>query len=202
MTQPSTNRVPALVLASILFIPLTTRAHQPAPAPQTTAIAPTHSLGEPARTAKLEADNSDIIYQNGFFIDADPNGHIIIRNQDGRITGDFNLRPQEPRLVLKSIHDVAVFKDGSIVASWIYMLPHDDHRYFALVHYDLAGDFLEQIDLGQWRALRVCIADDKSIWTLSAEEELGHPVYSPEEGVLRNYKFGSRLVRRRRPLQL
>ena len=157
---------------------------------------PTISLGEPIRTAKLESDDPEIRYENGFFFNADASGHILIRNKDGHITGDFNLRPLENGTVppLLAVHDVAVFKDGSIVASWIYMLPHDNRRYFFLVHYDPAGNFLEDIDLGQWRALRLCIADDKSIWTLSGEDN-GRPIYSPDEGVLRNYKFGSGLVR-------
>jgi hypothetical protein len=166
------------------------------PAPQLAPIAPTISLGEPTRTAKLESDEPEIRYENGFFFNADASGHILIRNKDGHITGDFNLRPLENGTVppLLAVHDVAVFKDGSIVASWIYMLPHDNRRYFFLVHYDPAGNFLEDIDLGQWRALRLCIADDKSIWTLSGEDN-GRPIYSPDEGVLRNYKFGSGLVR-------
>ena len=91
--------------------------------------------------------------------------------------------------------DAAILKDGSIVASWIYFLPHDDRRYFNLVHYDKMGNYLGQIDLGKWRAAKICIADDKSIWTLSGDEEFGHPVYSPDQGVLRNYKFGSGLLR-------
>jgi hypothetical protein len=166
------------------------------PAPQLAPIAPTISLGAPIRTTKLESDDPEIRYENGFFINADANGHILIRDKDGHITGDFNLRPLETDTVhqLTGIHDVAIFKDGSIVASWIYMLPHDNRRYFFLVHYDQTGKFLEQIDLGNWRALRLCIADDKSVWTLS-EKENGRPIYSPDEGVLRNYKFGSGLVR-------
>jgi hypothetical protein len=174
------------------------------PAPQLAPIAPTISLGEPIRSTKLESDDPEIRYENGFFFNADASGHILIRNKDGHITGDFNLSPLENGTVppltdtispLLGIHDVAIFKDGSIVASWIYMLPHDNRRYFYLVHYDQTGKFLEQIDLGTWRALRLCIADDKSIWTLSGEDKFGHPVYSPDEGVLRNYKFGSGLVR-------
>src|SRR5208283_1478768 len=136
------------------------------PAPQLAPIAPTISLGAPIRTTKLESDDPEIRYENGFFINADANGHILIRDKDGHITGDFNLRPLETNTVhqLTGIHDVAIFKDGSIVASWIYMLPHDNRRYFFLVHYDQTGKFLEQIDLGNWRALRLCIADDKSVW--------------------------------------
>jgi len=166
------------------------------PASQLAPIAPTLSLGEPMRTTKLESDNPDVKYMNGFFINAGVEGHILIRNKDGHLTGDFNLRPQEKDTVrpLTGIHDAAIFKDGSIVASWIYMLPHDNRRYFSLVHYDPAGNFLEDIDLGQWRAVRLCIANDQSIWTLSGEDN-GRPIYSPEEGILRNYKFGSGLVR-------
>jgi hypothetical protein len=168
----------------------------PPPASQLAPIAPTISLGEPTRSTKLESDDPEIRYENGFFFNADASGHILIRDKDGHITGDFNLRPREKDTIppLLGIHDVAVFKDGSIVASWIYMLPHDNRRYFYLVHYDQTGKFLEQIDLGTWRALRLCIADDKSIWTLSGEDN-GRPIYSPDEGVLRNYKFGSGLVR-------
>jgi hypothetical protein len=159
---------------------------------QTDATPPSASQLAP----KLESDDPEMKYVNGFFINADASGHILIRDKDGHITGDFNLRPLEKDTVfpLLAVHDVAVFKDGSIVASWIYMLPHDNRRYFYLVHYDQTGNFLEDIDLGQWRALRLCIADDKSIWTLSGEDN-GRPIYSPDEGVLRNYKFGSGLVR-------
>jgi hypothetical protein len=76
------------------------------------------------------------------------------------------------------------------------MLPHDSRsgRYFYLVHYDQAGNFIDQIDLGKWRATKICVADDKSVWTLSGEEDYGHSVYSPDEGVLRNYRFGEGLV--------
>jgi len=93
------------------------------------------------------------------------------------------------------MHDVAILKDGSIVAAWIYAMPHDSHNYFNLVHYDRSGTPLERIDLGKWRATRICIADDKSVWTLSGEDESGNALSSPDEGVLRNYKFGSGLLR-------
>ena len=204
--QPQSSSISglALVAGCIALIASTALAQPPAsptdatpPAvTQLAPIAPTISLGEPTRTAKLESDDPEMKYVNGFFINADASGHILIRDKDGHITGDFNLRPLEKDTMvpLLAVHDVAVFKDGSIVASWIYMLPHDNRRYFYLVHYDQTGNFLEDIDLGQWRALRLCIADDKSIWTLSGEDN-GRPVYSPNKGVLRNYKFGSGLVR-------
>jgi hypothetical protein len=168
------------------------------PASQLARIAPTFSLGEPIRSTKLESDDPEIKYENGFFFNFDKtNGHILIRDKDGHLTGDFNLRPLETSRVFGNImmHDAAIFRDGSIVASWLYRLPHDERQYFNLVHYDPSGKFLEQIDLGKWQAFRICIADDKSIWTLSGEQEFALPVYSPEEGVLRNYKFGSGLVR-------
>jgi hypothetical protein len=170
----------------------------PPPASQLAPIAPTISLGEPTRTTKLESDDPEIQYENGFFFNFDKtNGHILIRDKDGHLTGDFNLRPLETSRVFGNImmHDAAIFRDGSIVASWLYRLPHDERQYFNLVHYDPSGKFLEQIDLGKWQSFRICIADDKSIWTLSGEQEFALPVYSPEEGVLRNYKFGSGLVR-------
>ena len=169
----------------------------PPPASQLAPIAPTISLGEPIRTAKLESDDPEIRYENGFFFNFDHTGHILIRDKDGHLTGDFNLRPLEKDTVdpLLAVHDVAVFKDGSIVASWINKVSQGDGRRFSLVHYDPAGNFLEDIDLGQWRARYICIADDKSIWTLSGKEYYGHDIYSPDEGVLRNYKFGSGLVR-------
>ena len=178
------------------FVPLTTAAQQPAPAPQADALTPTLTLGAPLRATKLESDDSQTRYQSGFFFDLDGN-RVRIRDKDGRIAGDFNLRPQEKDapMISPAVHDVAVFKDGSIAASWIYMLPHDSRRYFYLVHYNPTGNFLEQIDLGKWRAARICIADDQSIWTLSGEEEMGHSIYSPGEGVLRNYKFGPGLLR-------
>jgi hypothetical protein len=163
---------------------------------QLASIAPTLPLGEPIRTAKLESDDPDIKYQNGFFFNFKGTGHILIHDKDGHLTGDFELQPQGTPIVHMSfMHDAAVLKDGSIVASWIYTLPHDVSNHFNLVHYDRTGNFLEQIDLGKWRAPRICVADDKSIWTLSEEEEMGHPFYSPDEGVLRNYKFGSGLLR-------
>ena len=102
------------------------------PAPQLAPIAPTISLGEPIHTAKFESDDPEIRYENGFFIGAEGNGHILVRDKDGHLTGDFNLSPlengTEPPLTdtippLLALHDVAVFKDGSIVASWIDMLP-------------------------------------------------------------------------------
>jgi hypothetical protein len=166
-------------------------------ASQTIPVPPTLSLGEPDRTVRLEADDPDTKYQNGFFFNGDRSGHILIRNKDGHLIGDLNLRPQETSKVVQIpfMHDVALFKDGSIVASWIFMLPHDQHRYHHLMHYDPQGNFLESIDLGEWRAIKVCVADDKSIWTLSGKDEFGHEVYSPEEGVVRNYKFGSGLLR-------
>ena len=171
-----------------------TDAIQPS-ASQLAPIAPTISLGEPIRTAKLESDDPEIKYENGFFFNFDHTGHILIRDKDGHLTGDFNLHLQKKDSLPMDIHDVAIFKDGSIVASWINKVSQGDGRRFSLVHYDPAGNFLEDIDLGQWRARYICIADDKSIWTLSGKEYYGHDIYSPDEGVLRNYKFGSGLVR-------
>ena len=176
-----------------------TDAIQPS-ASQLAPIAPTLSLGEPIRSTKLESDDPDINYQNGFFFNAGVLGHILIRDKDGHLTGDFNLQPQETSSVLRSMDAVAIFRDGSIVASWYYMLPHDNRHYIKLVHYNPAGNFLEDIDLGQWRPARICIADDKSIWSLSDEEKFGMVAYSPGVGVLRNYKFGSGLVRAVVPL--
>jgi hypothetical protein len=188
---------PRALLLLAAFLPLTTPAQQPPAAVQTISITPTLSLGDPLRATKLEADDPEIIYRDGFFISFDGPGRVRIRDKDGRLTSDFVLRPQEKETAtaLRSLHDIAVFQDGSIVASWVYMLPHDGRRYLSLVHYGSQGNFLESIDLGQWRALKVCIAGDKSIWTLSSEEWFGRPVYSPAEGVLRNYKFGTGLVR-------
>jgi len=167
------------------------------PASQLAPIAPIISLGEPIRTVKLDSDDPEIKYENGFFFNTGVHGHILIRDKDGHLTGDFNLRPQEKDTAgsILGIDAVAIYKDGSIVASWLYTLPHDDRQYLSLVHYDKSGKFLEEIDLGKWRANRICIADDKSIWTLSGEQVLARPVYSPDDGVLRNYKFGSGLVR-------
>ena len=166
----------------------------PTAASQLAPIAPTISLGEPIRTAKLESDDPEIRYENGFFFNVfstEENRHILIRDKDGHITGDFNLSPLENGTAppLFDLHDVAVFKDGSIVASWIYMLPHDDHQYLLLVHYDPTGKFLEQIDMGVWTALKICAAEDNSVWTLSKNNRPGN------EEVLRNYKFGSGLMR-------
>ena len=167
---------------------------------QLVPIAPTISLGEPIRKTKLESDDPEIKYENGFFInviDIDGNRHILIRDKDGHLTGDFNLRPLEKDTVtsLLELHDVSVFKDSSIVASWYYMLPHDNHQYILLVHYDPTGKFLEQIDLGAWRAVKICAAEDNSVWTLSMFWTLPSDDRSGEEGILRNYKFGSGFVR-------
>jgi hypothetical protein len=184
--------------ASLAQSPASPTVATPPAARQLAPIAPTISLGEPIRTAKLESDDPEIKYVNGFFIDSQHLGHIRIRDKDGHLTGDFNLRPQEKDIVapLSGIPDAAILKDGSIVASWFYMLPHDNRNYIKLVHYDPAGNFLEDIDLGQWRAYKICVADDNSVWTLSEEEGLpGRPADSSDEGVLRNYKFGSGLVR-------
>jgi hypothetical protein len=192
----TTTAIAALFLISWVCTPLA--AQNSTSAERSPSIAPTLPLGEPIRTAKLESDDPDTKYQNGFFFNFKGLGHILIRDKDGHIIGDSNLRPLETSKVLNNIphmHDAAVFKDGSVVASWIYTLPHDPNSHFNLVHYDRSGNILEQIDLGRWRALAVCIADDKSIWTLSGEEEMGHSLYSPGEGVLRNYKFGSGLLR-------
>jgi hypothetical protein len=198
-----THQVRTSIAIAALLLILSASIHLVAqtdatPATQLVPIAPTISLGEPTRTTKLESDDPEIQYENGFFFNFDKtNGHILIRDKDGHLTGDFNLRPLETSRVFGNImmHDAAIFRDGSIVASWLYRLPHDERQYFNLVHYDPSGKFLEQIDLGKWQAFRICIADDKSIWTLSGEQEFALPVYSPEEGVLRNYKFGSGLVR-------
>jgi hypothetical protein len=49
------------------------------------------------------------------------------------------------------------------------------------------------MDLGAWRAVKICSAGDGSIWTLSGKERMGFAVYSPDEGVLRNYKISAGL---------
>lgn len=196
------NKVATPVAVAVLFViscrttPLFGQSG--APASQLAPIVPTISLGEPMRSTKLESDNPEMRYQNGFFFNADNTGHMLIRNKDGHLIGDFNLQPQVTSKAYSTpfMHDVAIFKDGSMVASWLYSRPHDSgsNRYFDLVHYDQAGNFIEQIDLGKWRATKICVADDKSVWTLSGEEDYGHPVYSPDEGVLRKYRFGEGLV--------
>ena len=54
----------------------------PPPASQLAPIAPTISLGEPTRTTKLESDDPEIQYENGFFFNFDKtNGHILIRDK-------------------------------------------------------------------------------------------------------------------------
>jgi hypothetical protein len=196
IATPTRNAaLPALTALLLIFTastPLISQSDTPPPAP----ITPTLSLGDPTRSVTLESDDPETTYQGGLFITANWRGQVRIRAKDGHIASDLNLSPLETQKFLSpAMHDVAVFKDGSIVASWVYLLPHDSRRYFYLIHYDPAGKSLEQIDLGKWRALKLCIAEDRSIWTLSGEEELGHPIYSPDEGVLRNYKFGSGLVR-------
>jgi len=158
-------------------------------------IAPTAPLGEPDHTAHLESDAPEMRYQHGLFVAVKYDGTVSIRDKDGHLTNTLTLPPPEKNTLLSpSIADWAIFKDGSIVASWAYMMPHDMRRYLFLFHYDPAGAFLDKIDLGKWRASRICIAADNSVWTLSGEEEGGHALYSPDQGVLRNYKFGPGFV--------
>jgi hypothetical protein len=174
--------------------------HAPIASGQTAAqvlpIPPTISLGEPQRTVVLESDDPEMRYQHGIFVAEKYDGTITIRDKDGRVTNTLKLPPPEKNTLLDPhIGDWAIFKDGSIAISWEYRLPHDLKQYFFLSHHDPAGNFLEKIDEGTWRALKLCIAEDNSVWTLSAEERFYISVYSPDEGVLRNYKFGSGLVR-------
>jgi hypothetical protein len=195
----TSTAIVALLLISGAGACLFSQSDAPQPPAQPPApTTPTLSLGEPTRSVKLEPDDpAKIKYQNGFFFNFDVTGRILIRDKDGHVTGDLNLRATETskHANVLDMEDAAVFKDGSIVASWMYRLTDDNSdMYFNLVHYDQAGNYLEEIDPGRWRAFRICIADDKSVWTLSGEEKSGYPVYSPGEGVLRNYKFGSGLV--------
>jgi hypothetical protein len=196
------SRKPACPLIAALLLALGATPHllsqtntsQPPPLSPT---APTLSLGEALRKAKLESDVPEVKYQNGFFISKDRRSHVQVHDKDGHLTGDFTLLPQSTDIIegLFDIGDVAIDKDGSIMASFAWTSKLDGlKRNHYLVHFDPAGNFLEQIDLGLWRPTKICIAKDKSIWTLSEEEQFGHSVYSPEEGVLRNYKFGSGLV--------
>ena len=143
-------------------------------------IAPTAPLGEPDHTAHLESDAPEMRYQHGLFVAVKYDGTVSIRDKDGHLTNTLTLPPPEKNTLLSpSIADWAIFKDGSIVASWAYMMPHDMTVLF-LFHYDPAGAFLDKIDLGKWRASRICIAADNSVWTLSGEEEGGHALYSPD----------------------
>ena len=178
---------------SVNLLSQTTALLQP-PVGSTLSVARTLSLGEAAQTVKLEIDDPEMKYQNGFFISADKHGRVRIRTKDGD-SREILLRPEAKNVLegMTALHDAAVYRDGSIVASFTYMMSHDNRRYYSLIHYDPAGNFLEQMDLGISTAHKICIAEDQSIWALSSDAELGHDVYRPSEGVLRNYKFGAGL---------
>ena len=158
-------------------------------------IAPTVSLGDPDRTVNLDTGNTT--YKNGFFITRKGLDEVSITDKEGHGSGYLTLSAPDKDAFIPSefISDFALFKDGSIVASWTYMLRDEAKRYFYLTHYDAGGKLIGQIDLGPWRASKICIAQDNSIWALSSQNVDGNPVYSPDEGVLRNYKFGSGFVR-------
>jgi hypothetical protein len=156
MTKSSFTKLILLLTAALATLPITL-----AQSPTTVPIAPTSSLGEPTRTAKLESDDPEMRYQNGFFFTADQHGRVHIFDKDGHLKADLTLRPQEENPVSSAMDNVALFEDGSIVAGWFYLPPGERRDYISLIHYDPAGNFIEQIDLGEWRAEKVCIADDK-----------------------------------------
>jgi hypothetical protein len=145
--------------------------------------------------ARLDIGNTT--YKNGFFIAKKGVNEVSVSDKDGHGNGFVTLPPPDENAFLLSefINDFAVFKDGGIVASWSYMLPHEVKRYFYLSRYDAAGKPIDQIDLGPWHASKICIAQDNSIWALSSQNVDGQAVYSPNEGVLRNYKFGAGFIR-------
>jgi hypothetical protein len=168
-----------------------TEVRQPSDTRVVSRIGPTLTLGQQAREANLESDDPETKYQNGFFVNGELNGHVRVWDKDGRPVGNFTIRLRG----WQGLVDTTVLKDGSVVASFVNMVPNDDRRYYSLVHYNSTGSFLEKLDLGLWRATAICAADDQTIWALSVKQEYGVDLYSPEEGVLRNYKFGSGLQR-------
>jgi hypothetical protein len=148
MTIPPSTKSLILLTAALTALPIALAQSTPAP------IAPTLSLGEPTRTAKLESDVPEMKYQNGFFFIPGSRGRLHIFANDGQPKADITLKPKEENAVPWAMDDVALFKDGSIVASWFYRLPGEQRDYISLIHYDPAGAFIEHIDLGQWRAVK------------------------------------------------
>jgi hypothetical protein len=191
--------IPALVLSLVATSALGQTDSFPLadPASHIKPVATTLSLGHLTHSIEPVADASEMKYENGYFVGLTSNGSVQVLDKEGRATASFLPRPQleqPPReFQLLSTNDVTVALDGSITVSIIYMLPKDARRYFYLLKFDKTGNFVEQLDLGSWRAMRICSAQDGSVWTLSGEERLGFAVYSPDEGVLRNYKTSSGL---------
>jgi hypothetical protein len=160
-------------------------------------VAKTVSLGEVRQSVETVADVSEMKYENGYFVGLTDTGGVKVLDKDGRTIASFKPRPEIKDFAGEFVNlepmDVAAAADGCIVVSVVFMLPKDARRYFYLLKYDKEGNYVEQTDLGSWRALKICAAADGSIWTLSGEERLGHAVYSPGEGVLRNYKTSAGL---------
>jgi hypothetical protein len=161
-------------------------------------VAKTVSLSEVRHPVETVADVPEMKYENGYFVGLADTGAVTVLDKEGRTTANFKPRPEikdfAGEFVNLQAHDVTAAADGSsVVVSVVFMLPKDARRYFYLLKYDKEGNFVEQTDLGAWRATRICSAEDGSIWTLSGEERLGRSVYSPGEGVLRNYKTSAGL---------
>jgi hypothetical protein len=164
--------------------------------PPVSPSARTLSLGEPIQTSKLERSDADMRYENGFFFNIHDGNRVLISDREGHTLNEIALSPNATtgeEFTLLGIDDLVIAPDGTIIASLTYMRPHDSRRYFRLIHYSAAGSQFEAIDLGPWRALRLCFADDKTIWTLSDKQEHGHSIYSADDNILRNYKFGDGL---------
>ena len=160
-------------------------------------VAKTVSLGEVRHSIETVADVSEMKYQNGYFVGLTGTGGVEVLDKDGRTIASFKPRPEIKDFAGEFVNlepmDVAATADGSIVVSVVFELSDRGRRYFYLLKYDKGGNYVDETDLGAWRAVKICAAEDGSIWTLSGEERLGLAVYSPSEGVLRNYKASAGL---------
>jgi hypothetical protein len=144
--------------------------------------------------AKLDSVKDTTKYENGYFITREMPNRVQILDRYGKSLLDARLLPKEEN-TRGSIDDAAISRNGVIVVGYFYVVAGDNRRHYHLISYTLKGELISDLDLGTWRAYKVCASGDDDIWTLSSEQVDGSDRYTPGTGVLREYSLGSGLER-------
>jgi hypothetical protein len=144
--------------------------------------------------ANLDSVRDTTKYENGYFITREMPNRVQVLDRQGKSLLDARLLPKEEN-TRGSIDDAAISKNGVIVVGYFYVGAGDNRRRYHLISYTLKGELISDLDLGTWRAYKVCASGDDDIWTLSSEQVDGSDRYTPGTGVLREYSLGSGLER-------